>query len=282
MRSKGSRSLNGLQAQVCAALVAAALLVFAAGCSDTGGQKKLLEQRGIPFTPETFRAAVVSGEADVVELFLRAGMHVDAPDADGLTPLMLASAKGDGRIIGLLLGRGASVQAATKSGDTALMLAAAKGSHDAVQLLLAGGAQVNAVNKAGLTPLFLAVSGSLVKNYPNNRHYAIAKLLIEKGSQVNTAEPKNGQSPLMLAAVQGDVEMAKLLVSAKADVHQQSALGFTPLMYAVLEGSRECVELLLKSGAKADHRSRNGTTPLSLAERQKNAEITALIRAAAQ
>lgn len=258
-------------------VVVLSLCLLATACSDTEGPKKLLVQRGIPYTPESFLSAVVAGETDTVDLFLKAGMPVDIPDTDGLTPLMLASSKGNVQVVALLLGKGASIQAATKNGDTALMMAAARGNYDAVQLLLAGGAQMNAANSAGITPLFLAVSGSSTKNYPNNRHFAVAKLLIDKGAQVNTAEKKNGQSPLMMAAVQGDAEMLKLLLAAKADVNQQSTIGFTPLMYAILEGNRECVEILIKSGADVRHQSSNGTTPLQLAERLKKTEIAALL-----
>lgn len=263
-------------------VVALSLCLLAIACSDTEGPKKLLQERGIPYTPESFLSAVVAGETDIVDLFLKAGMPVDIPDADGLTPLMLASSKGNVQVVALLLGKGASLQAATKHGDTALMMAAARGNYDAVQLLLAGGAQINATNSAGITPLFLAVSGSSIRNYPNNRHFAVAKLLIDKGAQVNTAEKKHGQSPLMMAAVQGDSEMLKLLLAAKADVKQQSAIGFTPLMYAILEGRPECVAILLENGSDVHHQSSNGTTPIQLAERLKKNEIAAMLRKAAR
>lgn len=267
--------------RIITALFLSAVLFFGAyGCSNTEGPRKMLEQKGIPFTPETFRAAVVADEAELVELFIKAGMRVDEPDADGLTPLMLAAAKGNAQIIGVLLGRGASANATARNGETSLMLAAAKGNYDAAQLLIGGGAHINAANNAGMTPLFLAVSGNSIKNYPNNHHFAVAKLLIDKGAAVNAAEKQHAQSPLMMAAVQGDAEMVKLLVAAKADVKQQSAIGFTPLMYAVLEGNKACVEILLKSGSDARHQSKNGTTPLQLAERLKTPEIAALLRTA--
>lgn len=256
----------------------AVLSICLSGCSDTEGPKRLLEEKGIPYTPESFRSFVAADEAEIAEVFLKAGMRVDDPDTDGITPLMLAAAKGNSRTVALLLGRGASGSAVTKNGETALMFAAAKGKYDVAQLLLAAGSPVNASNTAGMSALFLAVSGSSLKDYPNNRNYAVAKLLIEKGAQVNAAEKQHGQSPLMMAAVQGDAEMTKLLLEAKADVKQESAIGFTPLMYAIVEGNKACVELLLKNGADLQHRSKNGTTPVQLAERLKKPELAALLR----
>jgi ankyrin repeat protein len=257
-------------------------VVLIAACNDTEGPKKILEQRGIAFTTESFFSAVVAGETDVVDLFLRGAMPVDTTDPDGLTALMLASSKDDVSMIALLLGKGASVRAVTNNGDTALMMAAARGNYNAVQLLLSAGAEPNAANSAGMTPLFFAVSSSSVKTYPQNRHFAVADLLITKGADVNAAEKKHGQTPLMIAAAQGDVEMLKRLIAAKADVNQQSSIGFTPLMYAVVEGNKTCVDILLKNGARVTHRSANGVTPLQLAERLKQNEIAVLLRSASR
>ena len=85
---------------------------------------------------------------------------------------------------------------------------------------------------------------------------------------VNVNLPNSkGETPLMMAAIKGQVDLAKALIARGADVNRQ---GWTPLHYAVSTPSEDgsdlkMLALLLDKHAYIDAASPNGTTPLMLA-----------------
>ena len=89
--------------------------------------------------------AVLDGDADDLRAALREDEDVDARDADGLTPLMIAAARGRADLVRLLLRAGADVCTTdSRAGATALHKACQGGSLEVVRLLLAAGALVDA------------------------------------------------------------------------------------------------------------------------------------------
>jgi ankyrin repeat protein len=77
-------------------------------------------------------------------------------------------------------------------------------------------------------------------------------------------EDKAGENAMMLAALNGDMEMVQLLVSKDAEVNKK---GWAPLHYAAANGHDDVVKLLLDHSAYVDAGSPNGTTPLMMAAR---------------
>ena len=65
----------------------------------------------------------------------------------------------------------------------------------------------------------------------------------EDGMNINVQGAK-GQTPLMQAAMMGDIAMARLLLSYGADVYAQDFEGWTALGYAVRSGNQELVALI--------------------------------------
>lgn len=65
----------------------------------------------------------------------------------------------------------------------------------------------------------------------------------EDGMNIN-AKGAKGQTPLMQAAMMGDISMARLLLSYGADVYEQDFEGWTALGYAARSGNRELVALI--------------------------------------
>jgi ankyrin repeat protein len=68
----------------------------------------------------------------------------------------------------------------------------------------------------------------------------------------------NGETPLMMAAMRGQVAWVQRLLERGAKVNRE---GWTPLHYAAAGPSVPVIELLLTRGAAIDARSPNGTTP---------------------
>jgi hypothetical protein len=80
-------------------------------------------------------------------------------------------------------------------------------------------------------------------------------------TQVNT-QNSQGETPLMLAAINNQLDLAKALIQRGADINKP---GWTPLHYAATRGHREMMRLLLDNEAYIDSESANGTTPLMMA-----------------
>ena len=110
----------------------------------------------------------------------------------------------------------------------------------------------------------------------NGSSKAFAALLAS--SQVNV-EARNAQdeSPLMMAALKGNLEAVKALLARDADVNKT---GWTPLHYAASAGSRQhvaIIALLLENHAYIDATSPNGTTPLMMAAQYGSNEAVQLL-----
>ena len=73
---------------------------------------------------------------------------------------------------------------------------------------------------------------------------------------------KDGRSELHYAALENDVNRARKLISAGADVNAQDKGGWTPLHSAAQGNSFDTAVLLLESGAKIDLQDGHGNTPL--------------------
>lgn len=89
---------------------------------------------------------------------------------------------------------------------------------------------------------------------------------------------RDGDTPLHIAAIQGDVRAIALLLDAGADIGAAGETGYTPLHYAVSQQRADAVRLLLERGADTSLHSEIGETPLELAEHFHHHEIQKLLR----
>jgi uncharacterized protein len=236
--------------------------------------------------------AVQADDLDMADLLIRAGANVSAANRDGATPLLLASVNGKAAMIGKLLEGGADPNAAlSRYGDTALMLAARTGNTDAIKVLLDHGAQVNKQETwGGTSALMWAVS---------ERHPAAVKLLLERGADVNArskfvpsttgrgfegttpvgAKPNQPEefssgilTPLLFAAREGDLESARLLVTAGADVNATAGDGKNALGLAIFNGNYDVASFLVDNHADVNRADAQAFTPLFWAADRRNME----------
>jgi uncharacterized protein len=83
----------------------------------------------------------------------------------------------------------------------------------------------------------------------------LARTLLEAGAPVN-GEPGERETPLMTAASYGDVEVARVLIEAGADLEATAAPdaggvpGGTPLLHAAVFGMTDVLDLLVAAGAR--------------------------------
>jgi ankyrin repeat protein len=123
----------------------------------------------------------------------------------------------------------------------------------ALQRLLQRGFDPNTPDSSGVPGLVVAIkepSPKVVRvlaNWPTTK--------VEVRNAVD-------ESPLMLAALAGELEICRLLIQKNADVNKP---GWAPLHYAATNGHLTVMRLLLEENAYIDAASPNGTTPLMMA-----------------
>lgn len=88
---------------------------------------------------------------------------------------------------------------------------------------------------------------------------------LASGAAVDAADPKQGGTPLMWAAVTGQTEVIELLIRQGADVNAVSNEGGTALHATAFLGHAQAVDVLLRNGANVNARNKNGNTPLDVA-----------------
>ncbi|MCY7317708.1 MAG: ankyrin repeat domain-containing protein, partial [Ramlibacter sp.] len=137
-----------------------------------------------------------------------------------------------------------------------------------VSNLLSRGFDANTLDPKGLHGLLLAVQE------PSPR--VVDVLLRWPKTQVESRNASD-ESPLMLAALRGHVDLAKKLIDRGADVNKT---GWTPLHYAATNGHLEIMNLLLEHHAYIDAESPNATTPLMMAAHYGSADAVRLLLAA--
>lgn len=242
---------------------------------------KLLLDKGADVNAKTAKgytalmAAAKEGKPDVVKLLLERGADPAAQTTKGYTALMAAGKGGNPETEKLLLDRGLDIHAKTRKGDTALRKAVKKGNREAAEFLLERGADPLKTHE-GRTLLMDAAN-------PDGGDPALAKLLIEKGVDVN-AKAHDGWTALLLAAMYGHREMVMVLIENGADVNQRKRLHlgpFTVLQWAVAAGDAELVRILLEHGADANIQDPWIAVPslLSVAEEKGDKEIIRLLKA---
>jgi uncharacterized protein len=99
-------------------------------------------------------AARLGKSGDILEFLNRFPQHINVPNSDGHTALMLAAAFGNAAIARLLVEKGADIHAKhARTHWTALTNAAANNRPDILSLLLQRGAAWDETDAAGKTPL---------------------------------------------------------------------------------------------------------------------------------
>jgi uncharacterized protein len=200
-------------------------------------------------------------DLESADVLIRAGAKVNAANDLGATSLWAASQNGSAAMVRRLLEAGANPNLALLAGETPLMVAARSGYPEIVEQMLAKDANVGAHGARGQTALMWAVA---------QKNPDVVKVLLAHGADVkarseewsemmavpphgylgyNRQIPHGGDTALMFASRVGDLESAKLLVAAGANVNDADAWGVSATVLAAHSGYTELVDFLLEKGA---------------------------------
>jgi tankyrase len=164
----------------------------------------LLKSCGISLDKHQFFKALLNGDKELMDLFMRANFNIHIEDDQGTPPILIAMKKGYTVIAHILLNAGADINACDRMGITPLMLTCGKstqGYKELAEWQIQKGAILNVQDKLGYTPLLLSLSGG---------DAVIAELLIEKGADL-LAQTRNGETALSFAEKAGNTRIIELL-----------------------------------------------------------------------
>ena len=136
--------------------------------------------------------------------------------------------------------------------------------------------EVKSLLKKGVNPNIVDANGSpmLVLATREKSLKVIDVLLGDKNIDVDLSD-KNGETPLMMASIDGNLPLVKtLVIDHKA---QLDHIGWTPLHYACAKGQLEVAQFLIANGAIVDSMSLGNTTPLMMAVQSGNEKLVKLL-----
>ncbi|MCZ4550351.1 ankyrin repeat domain-containing protein [Gordonia rubripertincta] len=218
-------------AAVAAPPIAFALMV-ATACG-TGGV-------GAPSTGSSPSSITMSTSPSPVPTSARApDPALEIRDADGRTPLVVATKSRDTDAARRLILAGADVNAKDNLQDSAFLYAGAEGLDDILVLTLDHGADVNSTNRFGGTALIPAAE----KGHPTT-----VQILIDAGVPLDHIND-SGWTALLEAVVYGDgspvyQEIVSRLLAAGADPGIRDSQGRTALQIAQQRGQADVARLL--------------------------------------
>ena len=189
-------------------------------------------------------AALYKRHFAVANLLYSHGAFVDV-QADGETPLLVASVSGEVDTMRWLLDHGADANVQNRARRTPLHYTASCMRFEATRVLLGRGVDINLQNIADATPLYdlLCVNISSSEGMVD-----MVRQLLEHGADTNIPGHRSSTA-LHLASSFGWAEVAQLLLRYGAKVNEKDGKGRTPFQVAASKGHHAMTELLLEHGA---------------------------------
>lgn len=182
---------------------------------------------------------------------------LDTESEYGESPLSVASRFGRFDAVKCLMERGADKSVL---GWNALIEALIFGSNEEFQWELDRTTTIHQRDRCGRSVWHLAAFGPYLEK---------AKLLYERGVDINAPAACGGSTALMLCAERGSIEMLRWLISIGADIEKVDESGATALMAATRSSQVDCVGILLEADANPRHEDKYGDKAISEASHAK-------------
>jgi ankyrin repeat protein len=240
------------------------------------------KERG-PDGETTVMLAARNGNTQAIKILVAAGADVNAKESTrGTTALMWAATERHPEAVRALVELGADVAArsgpaglprnyiagkvgveAVKAAPRIRAAAAAAGRtfEEQLEFERAQGANLAGRDGGGASSQGRA---AVAQAEANDQQDVIIAGLVGGGS--------GGLTPLVFAAREGDIESAKVLIEAGANVNQVTEYGWSPLLTATNNRNYKLGAMLMDHGADVNIANKGGWTPLYLATDNRNIE----------
>ena len=190
--------------------------------------------------------AARAGDVEAIRRLLADGLPVDGRDADGRTPVMVATVARRTEAVRTLVDAGADVDIRDNRLDNVFLYAGAEGLLDILRIANEAGADPALTNRFGGIALIPASERGHVE--------VVRYLLAESDVDVDHVN-RLGWTALLEAIILSDggpahQEIVGLLIDAGADVELADGEGVTPLAHARSRGFDEIATLLVAAGAE--------------------------------
>ncbi|KAJ3285030.1 hypothetical protein HK104_009668, partial [Borealophlyctis nickersoniae] len=211
--------------------------------------------------------AAEKGDLSLCAELLQRGNHVNQSDANGLTPLWVASKAGHVSVVKFLLSHGGDAKAMSNDEVSVLHAAATQAKSEIIDLLLKAGADPLAKNKGGQTPVWVAA-----------RHgfHDTVQILLTAAPESAMADAE-GKTPLHVGAEGGHLRVLTRLIEHDPNVEVMDHTGATPLYLASLNGRLDTAWKLLFHNADFTTSNNAGRNPLHAAAGAGHLELCQLI-----
>ncbi|WP_347173009.1 ankyrin repeat domain-containing protein [Polaribacter uvawellassae] len=142
-----------------------------------------------------------------------------------------------------LLKKGVSPNLKDEIGTPVLQLVSQTGNKSMVDFLVSKGADVNYTNRVGQTPLTWASRFG---------HIEVVNLLLQFGADANKTDKKYQLTPLIGAAVGGNISIGKKLINSGAKINHKDIINnAAAIHWAIFYNNDDFFKLLIKNGV--DH-----------------------------
>ena len=215
---------------------------FSVDCRNTTGRTPLMN-------------AALNGNVQVVKSIIKREADPSLMDNRGLNTLHYAAQGGNTDIISLIHTHLPNIDSKTREGDTPLMLAALNGKLRAVKWFLERGATVACDEKRGWNTLHHAAQGGDTD---------IISLIHTHLPNIDS-KTREGDTPLMLAALCGKLIAVKWFLEKGATVACENDVGWNTLHYAAQGGDTDIISLIHTHLPNIESKTGNGYTPLMVA-----------------
>jgi ankyrin repeat protein len=199
--------------------------------------------------------AVRFDNKEAVSFLVKEPVELNAPDWDRNTPLHIAASEGNDAIIKDLVACGADLEALDISNVNPLFCAIRRHHCSTAELLIAYNSSLRSEH---LTALHMATS---------HKQLPIIKLLVEKDPALVNVRDSHQQIPLhaYVRFISPFMEVFTLFCENNVELDAQDSVGNTPLHIAALRGNLEAVKALLTQGASTDITNNDGKKAIDIA-----------------
>lgn len=231
-----------------------------------------LNQPNIENGPTALMFSACERHSKIADLIINTpGCDLNVQESEGNTALIMATSNSEVKIVKSLIEAGCDLNLVNKSGDTALMMAVKAENKEIIQLLLdqKQKLELNARGESGLNALMLACQFNFVE--------IVNLLLAQPGINVNQRNYENGPTAILVAASEGNLQIAQALIGAGADVDMQDKKGCTALMVAAANDHVAVAQLLINVGANINLTDNERHTALIFACRNNHVNTVEVI-----